>query len=130
LAAWVLNWVWIPALGIQVLFFLLFPDGRVPGPRWRVVLGLAALGSALTLAARALMPGPLAEVPAIANPFGLRGSGGFLRAAEGVGSPLLGLTVVAAVASLVIRFRRAGGVQRRQLKWLALAGVGSALRMS
>ena len=49
LAAWVLNWVWIPALGIQVLFFLLFPDGRVPGPRWRVVLGLAALGSAIAV---------------------------------------------------------------------------------
>src|SRR6266540_3961816 len=79
LAAWVLNWVWIPAFGIQVLFFLLFPDGRVPGSRWRVV--------------------------------------------EGVGSPLLGLAEVAAIVSLVIRFRRADGVQRRQLKWLALAGV-------
>src|SRR6266511_3307976 len=44
LAAWVLNWVWIPAFGIQVLFFLLFPDGRVPGSRWRVVLWLALAG--------------------------------------------------------------------------------------
>jgi DNA-binding SARP family transcriptional activator len=123
LAAWVLNWVWIPAFGIQVLFFLLFPDGRVPGSRWRVVLWLALLGSVLTFAARAFMPGPLTEAPAIVNPFGLRGGGGFLRVVEGVGSPLLGLAVVAAIVSLVIRFRRADGVQRRQLKWLALAGV-------
>src|SRR6266496_1343719 len=64
LAAWVLNWVWIPAFGIQVLFFLLFPDGRVPGSRWRVVLWLALLSSVSTFAARAFMPGPLTEAPA------------------------------------------------------------------
>jgi DNA-binding SARP family transcriptional activator len=122
LAAWVLNWVWILAFGIQVLFFLLFPDGRVPGSRWRAVLWLALLGSVSTFVARAFMPGPLAEAPHIVNPFGLRG-GGFLRVVEGVGSPLLGLAVVAAIVSLVVRFRRAGGVQRRQLEWLALAGV-------
>jgi hypothetical protein len=123
LAAWVLNWVWIPAFGIQVLLLLLFPDGRLPGRRWRMVLWLAAAGSVLVLAARVLMPGPLAEAPAIGNPLGLRGSGGLWRAAEGVGSPLVALAVIAAVASLVVRFRRASGMQRRQLQWLALAGV-------
>jgi hypothetical protein len=123
-AAWVLNWVWIPAFGVQVLLFLLFPDGRLPGRRWRVVLWLAAVGSVLVLAARVFMPGPLTEAPAIGNPFGLRGSGGLWRAVEGAGSPLVAVAVIAAVVSLVVRFRRAGGVQRQQLKWLALAGVG------
>jgi len=88
-----------------------------------VVLGLAAVGSGLTLAARVFMPGPLAEVPAIDNPIGVPGSGGLWRVVEGVGSPLLGLMFLAAVVSLVSRFRRAGGVERQQLKWLALAGV-------
>lgn len=86
-AAPVLNWVWIPAFGIQALLFLLFPDGRLPGRRWRVVHWLVALGSVLVLAARVLMPGPLTEAPAIVNPFGLRGSGGLWRVMEGVGSP-------------------------------------------
>jgi DNA-binding SARP family transcriptional activator len=122
-AAWVLNWVWIPAFGIVMLLFLLFPDGRLPGRRWRVVLWLAAVGSVLVLAARVFMPGPLTEAPAIGNPVGLRGSGGLWRAAEGLGSRLLGLAVIATVVSLVIRFRRASGVQRQQLKWLALAGL-------
>jgi hypothetical protein len=125
-AAWVVNWVWVPAFTIQAAFFLLFPDGRVPGSRWRVVLWLAAIGAVLVLAARVFMPGPLAEAPAIVNPVGLRGSGGLWRAAEGVGSPLVGLAVIAAVASLVVRFRRASGMQRQQLKWLALAGVVTA----
>jgi hypothetical protein len=123
LAAWVLNWVWIPAFGIVALLFLLFPDGRLPGRRWRVVLWLAALGSVLNVAARVFMPGPLAEAPAIDNPFGVRGSGGLWRVVEGVGNPLLGLMLIAAIVSLVVRFRRAGGVARQQLKWLALAGV-------
>src|SRR6266545_941187 len=100
LAAWVLNWVWIPAFGIQVLFFLLFPDGRVPGSRWRVVLWLALLSSVSTFAARAFMPGPLTEAPAIVNPFGLRG-GAFLRVVEGVGSPLLGLAEVVELTGVV-----------------------------
>src|SRR6266496_3378307 len=59
LAAWVLNWVWIPAFGIQMLFFLMFPDGRVPGSRSRGVLWLALLSSVSTFAARAFMPGAL-----------------------------------------------------------------------
>jgi hypothetical protein len=123
LAAWVLNWVWIAAFGIVALFFLLFPDGRLPGRRWRVVLWLTAIGSVLNLVARVFMPGPLAEAPAIVNPLGVRGSGGLWRVVEGVGNPLLGLMVIAAIVSLVIRFRRAAGVERQQLKWLALAGV-------
>jgi hypothetical protein len=125
-AAWVGNWVWVPAFTIQAAFFLLFPDGRVPGSRWRVVLWLAAIGAVLVLAARVFMPGPLAEAPAIVNPVGLRGNGGLWRAAEGVGSPLVGLAVIAAVASLVVRFRRVSGMQRQQLKLLALAGVVTA----
>jgi hypothetical protein len=75
--------VWIAAYGILVAFFLLFPDGRLPGRHWRVVLWLAALGSVLNLVARVFMPGPLAETPAIVNPLGLRGSGGLWRVVEG-----------------------------------------------
>jgi DNA-binding SARP family transcriptional activator len=122
LAAWTLNWVWIPAFGVLAVLFLLFPDGRLPGRRWRVVPWVAAAGAAATFLARALAPGPLAEAPAVVNPFGVRG-GEVFHALEGVGSPLLALAVIAAIASLVVRFRRADGVERRQLKWLALAGV-------
>jgi DNA-binding SARP family transcriptional activator len=58
----------------------------------------------------------------VVNPFGVRG-GEVFRAFEGVGSPSLALAVIAAIASLAVRFRRADGVERRQLKWLALAGL-------
>ena len=35
-AAWVLNWLYIPAIAAALLCFLLFPDGRLPSLRWRV----------------------------------------------------------------------------------------------
>ena len=36
-AAWVGNWIWLVALGSLGFFLLLFPDGRPPSPRWRIV---------------------------------------------------------------------------------------------
>jgi hypothetical protein len=36
---------------------------------------------------------------------------------------LLGACMVAAVSSLVLRFRRSQGVEREQLKWVVYAGV-------
>ena len=123
LAAWLLNWVWVLAFVALGLFFLLFPDGRLPGRSWRVVLWAGTAGSTLVLAGRAFMPGPMAEAPAIANPFGIHGGGGILGAAEAVGNPMVAVAEIACVGSLFARYRRADGVQRRQLLWVALAGV-------
>src|SRR4051812_10338462 len=37
-AAWVASWAFIPAIGILIVFVpLLYPTGRLPGPRWRFV---------------------------------------------------------------------------------------------
>ena len=40
---------------------------------------------------------------------------------------IIALTVVVAAASLVVRFRRGRGVERQQLRWLALAAVLAAV---
>jgi hypothetical protein len=55
-AAWLLNWVWILAFVALGLFFLLFPDGQLPGRGWQVVLWANIGGSALVLIARVFMP--------------------------------------------------------------------------
>jgi DNA-binding SARP family transcriptional activator len=122
-AGWLLNWMWIPAFTALGLFFLFFPDGRLPGRRWRVVLWSNIGGFVLVLVGRAFMPGPLAEGPAITNPFGITGAGGILRAAEAVGNPLVAVAGIASMASLWVRYGRSDGVQRRQLLWIALAGI-------
>lgn len=105
-AGWLLNWVWIPAFTALGLFFLFFPDGRLPGRRWRVVLWSNIGGFVLVLVGRAFMPGPLAEVPAITNPFGIPGAGGILHAAEAVGNPLVAVAGIASMASLWVRYGR------------------------
>jgi DNA-binding SARP family transcriptional activator len=128
-AAWLLNWVWLVAFGAVGLFFVVFPDGRLPGRSWRVVVWAGAVGCALMLASRAVAPGPLAEVPAIANPFGVLGAGSILRGAEALGNPMIAVFEIAAVASLIARYRHAGEVQRRQLLCMALAACAFAAVM-
>jgi hypothetical protein len=75
----------------------------------------------LYLTARLLTPGPidpgLAENPQ--NPLGVESAEGLLRLVQtlaGVAAPVLAL---AALASVVLRFRRARGEERQQLKWFA-----------
>jgi signal transduction histidine kinase len=122
-AAWVFNWIWILSFAALGFFFLLFPDGRLPGPRWRVVGWVAAISGGVTFAGRAFTPGPLAETPSISNPFGVDGVAWFLRPAEAAADRLGTATTIAMTLSLFVRFRRADGIQRRQLLWMALAGV-------
>ena len=103
---------------------LLFPDGRLLSPRWRVAAwaggaGLVAFAAGL----RSSLAG-LPDYPAITNPVGLSGRvPGLLEAAGGL---LTLAAIVAAVASIIVRYRRSGGIARQQIKWLAVGAVGAA----
>jgi hypothetical protein len=125
---WVAQWIWVPALAAVLVFvFLLFPDGRLPSPRWRPVALLGAATAALFLVEQALRPGSLENSPAYENPVGVDGLGDAIRFAEYPTLAAFGVAVVASIASLPLRLRRARGDERRQLKWFAygaaVAGV-------
>ena len=125
---WVAQWIWVPALAAVLVFvFLLFPDGRLPSPRWRPVALLGAATAALFVAEQALRPGSLDNSPAYENPVGVDGLGDAIRFAEYPTLAAFGVAVVASIASLPLRLRRARGDERRQLKWFAygaaVAGV-------
>jgi len=117
-AAWLANWTWIPAVLVPLVFVpLYFPDGRLLSPRWRVVswvggAGIAAFAFSEAFAARKL------DGREIENPYGIDH---VLVDLAGFGSILTLGAIVASVASVVIRFRRAEGVERQQIKWLAYA---------
>jgi hypothetical protein len=122
-AAWGTN-VWF-SLGI-IMLPLLFPDGRLPSPRWRPVLWLGVADLVLSLSSAMLMPGPLElqQSSGIDNPLGgARGPAEVLSAVE---VPVGATALVLAVASVVVRFRRSHGLERQQLKWFALVGVATA----
>jgi hypothetical protein len=123
--------VWLAALlggpivfALFALVFLLFPDGRLLSSRWRLVVWLDLI-AVVCLVALAFEPGSLENLGLvrIANPFGVEGLAALLGTLGMVG---LFITLVVAVAggvSLVMRFRRARGEERQQLKWFAFSGV-------
>ena len=121
-AAWLGSWLFLPPLfGMPPLLFLLFPDGRPLSRRWRWAVALAATAIVLQAAGAALKPGELvdAQVAGIDNPAGVPGGDRL----EAFGA-LLGLaSIVVATVSLTLRFRRARGDERLQLKWVAAAAV-------
>src|SRR5918999_2362891 len=71
-AAWFSSWLWFLLVFVPMsLLLLLFPDGRLPSPRWRPVAWGVALGTAGGVVGSALKAGPLVDFPQIANPYGV-----------------------------------------------------------
>src|SRR5215218_591243 len=120
--AW-LEWVWILAPGCFVLSLLLFPNGHLPSSRWRWLAWLSVL---LTIAGAvwlALSPGVIGGLGSIRNPLGIEGlPSGY----EPVQTIILFLLFVASISTLVLRLRRARGVERQQIKWPAYTAVMAA----
>lgn len=121
-AAWFASWLWILLIYVPTSFvLLLFPDGRLPSLRWRPVAWAAALGTAGGVVGFALEAGPLGDFPQIVNPYGVDGS--FVGIVGVAGGIVAAGAMVASAVSLIVRLRRATGVERQQLKWLAYGGT-------
>ena len=110
---------------------LLFPTGRLPSPRWRPLAWITAVTIMAFLAANMLSPdlssddtrltsiaSPLGNVPAASAADGLL---------TGVSLVLIFGCAIGCCAAVVVRFRRARGIERQQLKWLVYAALWAAL---
>jgi hypothetical protein len=112
-----------------VFVVLLFPDGRLPSRRWKIVAWTAVCGAALTALYDAFYPGSVSNYTYVENPFGVQGYIGgfstyeFLLASALGGETLLATSSLAALFSLVLRLRRARGDERQQLKWFLYAAL-------
>jgi len=71
----------------------------------------------------AFLPGPIPWLPAIDNPFGIEGLQDIKNLVDASLEVLSYGILLAGVVSLYLRFRRAGRVERQQIKWLAYAGA-------
>ena len=98
------------ALALAPFLFLLFPTGRLPSRRWRPLAWISAL-SGVTI---------LVLVFLFDNPDQVGGTIGIVAA--GVVFVIFA-TIALSALSLLFRYRRASGMERQQLKWVAFTAV-------
>jgi signal transduction histidine kinase len=118
------GWV-LGIMPVLILLPVLFPDGRPPSPRWRVVVWVAVAALVLLALEVVFVEPELTgneEGIGIRNPLAIPALRG-LRASEGVFAVVLFAALGAGLASLVARFRRARGVERQQVKWVAASAA-------
>jgi hypothetical protein len=107
---------------------LLTPTGSLPSPRWRWWARVAAAAPvvylvAITLTSQAVDP----AYRSVTNPLGLQALQLPITITHIMASVIIVVAVVVGALSLVVRFRRARGVERQQLRWVALAAVLASL---
>jgi hypothetical protein len=98
------------ALVLAPFLFLLFPTGRLSSRRWRPVAWAAAMAGVVLLVLTIFYPSP-------------DQAGGMIAAAAVAAVGVIFGVIIISALSLVVRYRRASGVERQQLKWFALAAV-------
>jgi hypothetical protein len=111
--------IWAACLSF---ILLLTPTGSLPSPRWRWFAAATVAAAVLAVATSALLP---FEPPyqSAANPLAVAGLEGPLWAVNNASWLATALVVPVSALSLVLRFRRARGTERQQLRWLALAAA-------
>jgi hypothetical protein len=118
-AAWVFSWLFVPQIGLSGLLILLFPDGRVQSIRWRWFAWLIVFATPASMVMAALSPGEIVGLDPIHNPLGIEDLPNLYELVQAL---MLTLLLVAAT-SLLVRLRRARGVEQQQIKWFAYAVV-------
>jgi hypothetical protein len=122
----------IIGLALVGYVLLLTPTGSLPSPRWRWWGRLAAAGPVAFVAALTVGPGlVIPPYDTVIDPVAIPALAGAVLVAIVAGFFLTVAGLVVGAGSLVARFRRARGVERQQLRWLALAaaltGAGAAV---
>ena len=119
--------LWVPGVGLIAYLLLLFPNGKLPSPRWKILSWTLTASMALLGIAAFFLPG-LVQDTNFVNPLGIEAFAPFY---DGLPSYVLVLALIGSLAAsavaVLVRFRRARGVERLQMKWLLAAGVLAAV---
>jgi hypothetical protein len=129
-AAWFSTWIGFAGPTLAVFLMLLFPGGRLPSRRWRIVVWVTVLGAAMSALGFAFMPSSLLTHSDVANPFAIVGviygkltTYQFFGVSRLLGMTLLSTSILAALFSVILRLHHARGDDRQQIKWFLFAAV-------
>jgi hypothetical protein len=129
-AAWFSTLILIATPTLGVFLMLLFPGGRLPSRRWRIVVWITVLGAAMSALGFAFMPSSLLTHSDVGNPFAIVGviygklpTYHFFGASRLLGMTLVSTSLLAALFSVILRLRHARGNDRQQIKWFLFAAV-------
>ena len=118
------------SLAIIGFVLLLTPTGSPPTRRWRWWGRVSTGAVAVVLVLAVVAPGSLDPVRmAVRGPLDPLGYGGALRAANVLAQAVAVLIILAGGGSLVVRYRRARGLERLQLRWVTLAAALTGVAM-
>ena len=121
---WMGAWAWVPFTFVPTTFpLLLFPDGHPPSARWRWLVWAAAIGIVAFSFGMGFDPNNYDDGRI---PIGIEPPAPLVAVASLAGLLAL-VAVIGGGAAAVVRFRRAKGDERQQLKWLAYAGLIAAI---
>ena len=124
-AAWFEAVGGVPVNVTVMLAVVLFPTGHFLSRGWRRAGTAVLVANAVALVVVAFEPGPLISNPRIRNPLGLDALASPLHALSALAPVVIAVTLLLPIAAAVARFRRSRGLERQQLKWLALAAAYS-----
>ena len=103
-----------------------FPDGHLPGPRWRPVVSVGYAALAVFAIASLFKPTIVTASGVGDNPMGID-QAPWLESVVPFAGAILVMVIVLGALSLIGRYRKASGVERGQLKWVAMALVAALL---
>ncbi|MBA2312530.1 MAG: hypothetical protein H0V97_06990 [Actinobacteria bacterium] len=121
--SWVSAWTWIPGFALLITFsLLLFPNGHLPSRRWRYVGWVAGGVTAILILLSAVTLWPFRGPAIVRGTDSLPGAQGALTLFD-AGLMLLLVTAGLSLISLIVRYRRARGEERLQLRWFTFAAL-------
>ena len=127
IAAWFTNWIYIVTFAPLPAILLLFPTGRVPSPRWRIVLYAIAFGAAALAISGWIRPGEVDADTPFTNPTGVETLEPLSALLATVGSLAIISAALASVVGLVLRYRTSVDAERRQIRALAYVAAASVV---
>jgi hypothetical protein len=134
IAAWLGNWTWPLNYALLGMSLLLFPDGRLPSPRWRWLAWAFAVSWALLILGTVFQSEQhtLGDGGAVANPFAIEEVDRLLQSVAPFVLPVALGGLAGVVVAPLVRYRRADREQQQQIKWLAavLAGCFAFVALS